>query len=163
MKTFKQHIKEEWLYSDKETGEVFKNPTSREWKEYISGVTQYGVAGFYKKGNVYVFEGESKSGYSRTYHDTVMRRLKIKNTKDVVLFRATVKGPRIISLHIGGNDINTLLNGTKDDAHQARMYVEMYNHKSLKPHIKSPLPTALGEIISFMGKQQFTEATGISV
>lgn len=157
------HIKEAWVYADNITGEVFKNPSPREWKDHVSGVTQYGVAGFYVKGDVYIFPGETPDSSYRVYHVDVMKKLGIRNTKDVVLFRISLKGQRIDQLHHGGKDTEDILAGRKDDEYQAVKYVELYNHRSLKPHMANNLKKTLEEIISFMGKYQFEEATGIKL
>ena len=165
MKSFKQHIDEEWHESIKATigksgyTDVWKNPTVKEFREFTSEVDGNGAAGIFHKNNVYLFDGE------RNYHRNVFSQLKLTETADTVNFRMrlTNNKNRIMEIELGGDDSVKLRSNKKPYKKYAKNSVALFNHQSINPHKAQRLTKMLDDIISWQGEQDFEEATGISV
>ena len=161
MKSFKTHISEEWVDSIKTRygkTEIWKNPTSREWKEFINSLSRtYSAAGIFHRGNVYVFDG------GNAFHENVMLHLKIKNGEQTLSFRLNTRKDKIREIEFAGSDSIALNKGTKKYATHMKNAVKLYNHKSIKPHTTASISTTLDDYISYKGEEEFEKATGISV
>lgn len=134
MKSFKQHIEEEWITQTEWTGDVFKNPSPRELAEYLKNINPYGVAGIIYKKDVYVFDGMHDDGAMEIEKHTG-DRLTYRNS---ARFRGVVRGGKIVEIGpSGGEPLDAYIFGDKLRKLLFKDMADVYTNKYLKSRMGS--------------------------
>ena len=111
MKSFKQHIDEEWIDSLKTSfGEtdIYKNPTAREWKEYVQSLGGvFSGAGVFHGGDVYVFNG------AKAFHANIIKKMNLSDAKSLSFRIVSTRAGNIKELEMGGEDSRALRSNKK--------------------------------------------------
>ena len=131
MKTFKQHIAEEWIDNTRKLGDVFKNPTPTEMREHLRGAGT-DLAGILLGKDIYVFDG------MHDYAVKALDRLGINTTKHV-RFRGLVRRGKISQLGPSGGTPSYMYAATATS--RKKIFTNMatiYNHASMKRFMDSP-------------------------
>jgi len=129
MKKFKHFIKEEWVDQTNRLGDVYKNPSSRELKEYGSTAEFGDLAGVMVDNDVYLFSGGG-------LHDEALELLSKKGASGrVIKFRGTIsKSGKIEELSPSGAFM-----GGETPKKRKNLFdniMKVYNHKSLKRNME---------------------------
>lgn len=125
-------IKEEYVDHTMRSGDVWKNPTSREFAEYLKELpTSWDFAGCLdKRGNVYLF--------TDGLHEDLEIGLKLGNT---IKFRGEIDySKKIIGLAPSGGSTSGINEKMLEDL------IKVYNHKSLHHHFDKNINEVFGVI-----------------
>ena len=138
MKSFKSYIFEEWLDSTNRTGDVWKNPTPREIREYAQSLdAEHDFAGMLVSNDVYLFSGSG-------LHDDVLPILKKHGAAGkVIRFRGVMdKRGNIGMLQPSGGFVKT-----KTESERLKLFMDMkevYDNRYLNKFMDKPLNTLRG-------------------
>ena len=140
MKRFKHYLKEEWVDETPFVGNIWKNPTSREWSEYF-GTIEGGiyVQGFLHGKDLYIFD--------KGLHEQALNKLGISR-ESVTEFRCKVgTGKKLYAINATGGPM--LHKVTKKITRKKTMddLKKVYNHKSIKRYWNSDDEVVWGEIV----------------
>lgn len=130
MKSFKSYLKEEWVDQTNRLGDVYKNPTPRELKEYGEAADPYGdLAGVLVNNDVYLFSGGG-------LHDEALELLSKKGLSGkVIKFRGTIsKAGKIEELSPSGASSPRSTPAARRKLFNNMM--KIYNHKSLNRNME---------------------------
>ena len=128
MKTFKQHISEEWFDHTVRNGEIFKNPTPKDMREYINQLnSKSDFAGLLVNNDVYLFTGG--------LHDDLMQHLQSLSVGGkVVEFRAVLSSSnKIAMINPTGGYVETATTAQRKKLFAGMLKV--YKHKILNRYM----------------------------
>lgn len=123
----KQGINEEWVDHTNRNGDIFKNPSPREWRDYVSGLNDSFIAGFEYKGDVYYLSGG--------LHDEAIRHLNIPHDDSKVLkFRAKIYNGKMEAINTSGGSIPGITQAEFRRKYFER-FAKLFKNKNFNPYL----------------------------